>query len=335
MKANYKSRGIFILLISLLITSCSSNEKKGIEAATEFCEILNKEKSEEMIKEINSLETKYKEFSDNEDFMRSFIDNIGCLDGKEWTLTAETTVSGPIGSYLEIPSGDYKITYEKLNLKLKFPVLKTNYYYADNLDYTIGEVNFNDESGAPVKKEKLYSGNPTEKVIKSDVGTKDWVEVGLSSNGYVGSRIKLTDITEELKSVIQFKSFSLYVEGNDKKGLSNDINFDTSDGMNDSYDDEGDGWEGEEYTESNSSSSSSNNYDELLTSYEKFIDDYIKIVKKAKNGDMTAIMEMSTMMEKANDLGQKMQNAQGNLTSSQLTKFMKLQEKLSKAALEM
>jgi hypothetical protein len=84
-----------------------------------------------------------------------------------------------------------------------------------------------------------------------------------------------------------------------------------------------------------SSSSDSEDWNAVLKSYEEYIDKYIVLLKKAKNGDASAMTEYVSMMEKATELSEKMQNAGSNLSTSQMTKFLKLQTKLTNAALEM
>lgn len=80
-----------------------------------------------------------------------------------------------------------------------------------------------------------------------------------------------------------------------------------------------------------SNSSGSEDWDAVLESYEEYIDQYIKLMKKANNGDASAIVEYMEYMEKATELTEKMQKSQGSLSASQLSKFNKLQTKLIKA----
>lgn len=75
-------------------------------------------------------------------------------------------------------------------------------------------------------------------------------------------------------------------------------------------------------------------WDDILVSYEKYIDQYIKLYKKAQGGDVSAITEYASMMEKANDLTEKLQGAGDELTAAQAKKFAKLQTKLANAALQ-
>lgn len=76
-------------------------------------------------------------------------------------------------------------------------------------------------------------------------------------------------------------------------------------------------------------------WDKVLKSYESYINQYIKLLKKAKKGDVSAITEYSKMMEKASDLSDKLANAGDDLTSSQIAKFVKLQTKLTNAVANM
>ncbi|MBS9765928.1 MAG: hypothetical protein KGV44_00125 [Flavobacteriaceae bacterium] len=99
--------------------------------------------------------------------------------------------------------------------------------------------------------------------------------------------------------------------------------------------------EGQTVSRSTSSSSTSfskiktsknKNWDRVLKSYENYIDQYIKLMKKMQNGDMSVMTEYTEMMKKATDLAEKMQNAGSELSTSQMTKFMKLQTKLANAS---
>ena len=76
-------------------------------------------------------------------------------------------------------------------------------------------------------------------------------------------------------------------------------------------------------------------WDELLDSYEQFVDQYISLVKKASKGDVTAIAEYPSVMEKATEFAEKMKGAQSDMSSSQWARYMEITNKMSKAALEL
>lgn len=73
-------------------------------------------------------------------------------------------------------------------------------------------------------------------------------------------------------------------------------------------------------------------FDEWLDSYEEFCTEYIELLKKASQGDMDALSEYPNMLQKAQELGEKMQNAQGEATPEQWAKYIEIQKKLTKAA---
>lgn len=84
-----------------------------------------------------------------------------------------------------------------------------------------------------------------------------------------------------------------------------------------------------------SSSSDSEDWDAVLNSYDKYVDQYISLLKKAKNGDMNALTEYPALMEKAQNLSDKMANAKDNMSPSQWAKYNKITMKMAKAAEEL
>lgn len=85
--------------------------------------------------------------------------------------------------------------------------------------------------------------------------------------------------------------------------------------------------------ETEESSDSTSDWDEVLDEYEEYIDNYVKLMKKAKNGDMSALTECADLMENAESLGNKLDNAKGSMSSAQLQRYMKLHGKLATAAM--
>lgn len=79
----------------------------------------------------------------------------------------------------------------------------------------------------------------------------------------------------------------------------------------------------------------SEDWDALLAAYEQYVDKYISYVKKAAKGDITALTEYPSLMKKAQQLSDKIQKAQGELSSSQVARFNKISAKMIKAAQEM
>lgn len=84
-----------------------------------------------------------------------------------------------------------------------------------------------------------------------------------------------------------------------------------------------------------SSSTGSADWDSMLDSYEQYVNKYIALLKKASNGDMTAMAEYAGLMQKAQELSDKMNGAQGDMSASQWARYMKITTKMTTAAQEM
>ncbi len=74
-----------------------------------------------------------------------------------------------------------------------------------------------------------------------------------------------------------------------------------------------------------------NSIDEMISSYDKYVDKYIATMKKAKAGDATAMSEYAGLLKQAQDLQNKIEKAKGQMTEAQLAKYQKVVNKLAKA----
>ncbi len=79
----------------------------------------------------------------------------------------------------------------------------------------------------------------------------------------------------------------------------------------------------------------SEDWDSFLDDYEEYIDSYIKMAKKAQAGDVSAVAEYADCLEKAQSMDKKLENAEAELSESQLKRFMAIQTKLLSAIQKM
>lgn len=91
----------------------------------------------------------------------------------------------------------------------------------------------------------------------------------------------------------------------------------------------------EEDSYASSSDSNSEDWDEYLDSYEKYVDRYISLIKKAQSGDMSALAQYPALLESAQELCDKLNNAKDDMSASQLSRYTKITNKLTKAAANM
>ena len=87
-------------------------------------------------------------------------------------------------------------------------------------------------------------------------------------------------------------------------------------------------------SDESSSKVSDGNFDKALDDYDAYVDEYIKFLKKAKDGDASAMSEYPAMLQKAQNMEQSLTDAQtnNNLSADQLQRMLKIQGKLLGAA---
>lgn len=102
---------------------------------------------------------------------------------------------------------------------------------------------------------------------------------------------------------------------------------DSSDNYSDDDDDDDD-----DDNDDLASSKGSTNWDAVLNEYESYVNQYISLMKKAQNGDMSAMSDYAKMLEKAERLSDKLDDAEDEMTSTQLSRYMKITNKLANAA---
>lgn len=76
------------------------------------------------------------------------------------------------------------------------------------------------------------------------------------------------------------------------------------------------------------------NWDKLLDEYEKYVDQCIKVCKKAKNGDLSAMNDYLKLVEKAQEIAEKLEDAEDEMSAVQLKRYTKITEKMMKALSE-
>ncbi len=76
---------------------------------------------------------------------------------------------------------------------------------------------------------------------------------------------------------------------------------------------------------------SSSDVDDMLDSYEKYVNNYIRLLKKSQEGDMSALAEYSKMLKQAQDLQKKIEKCKGEMDSKQLARYSKITMKMANA----
>lgn len=264
---------------------------------------------------------------------------VSCGDSKkekieDVTVKPKTTsLKGDLKDYYDIVENDYKIKVEEgsyMNEGMITVELKRNQkdfdFKTDNInpfgtngseDYHVGfGIEIFDESGPSVIKTATEGGMGG--VYSSD-DVKGIIQLGKGETGYIRWNVS----GDKLKGLKTFQITSALK----KEDHSND--------SVSSYDDESSDENTDSDEVANTSSDSSDKVDKALDSYEEYIDSYIKFLKKVQKGDNSAMADYPEMMQKATDMQQKMDDMKNEFSSKQMSRMMKIVNKMNTAAMEM
>lgn len=94
--------------------------------------------------------------------------------------------------------------------------------------------------------------------------------------------------------------------------------------------------EGEDVASDNSVSpvaEASNNWNSVLDEYERYCTKLASMSKKARAGDISVMTEYSSVLEQAQSLSDKLENAQGEMTPAQVARLNKIAAKMAQSAM--
>ncbi len=261
------------------------------------------------------------------------ITSCGEKKGEEIVLTPETThIKGDLGDYFEVVDKEYTITNGWGDL-VSIEVKRTDVDYTFDLKGvepygTYGQgVTANAGLGIEILDE---NGNVIEKTAATASGlsgmySSDDMKEALKLKAGETGTVRWSFNFDSDEKPAKFRLTSAYetVDSSDWDSSSSNSDDDETSSLDE--DDETD-------SHLSSSSSGSEDWDALLKSYEQYVDKYITYVKKASKGDMSALKEYPSLMEKAEEFGNKMEKAQDDMSASQWAKYMKITQKMLSAA---
>lgn len=241
------------------------------------------------------------------------------LQDKKITVTTVNIV-GDGSSYLKVVPGEYtvKVADDKIVLPIKMEVVKK---YQGSNKAEMGNLNLSplDKTGIAIPDLGLpfmpASGTEWDKVkdlLGSDVGKQATISFQWN---YFGDKKKQAQIMKEIEG---FELGGADITGTEKQVrsvTSNDSNSDNT----------------------TLSTEGSANWDQLLTDYEKYIDDYVTFFKKSQEGDAAAMAQYPEMLASATKLQTSLAAAQkdNKLSPEQMTRLLKIQAKMTTAIAEL
>lgn len=232
---------------------------------------------------------------------------------KSYDVTVDqTTIGGKLSQYFSLEDKTYK--YETGAIDKVTVELKCIEPLPENLMASIG-VEVLDEKGTVISAGEPSSLSSSDIDILRQATPGQVVTIKVENYEGVGEntpvKIRLSSIVEEDTAEIINTS-----EGGENPSVSSDDSSDDDESLS-------------------SSSKGSADWDSMLDSYEQYVDKYISLAKKANNGDMSAMAELAEFMQKSQDLSDKMDKAQGEMSASQWARYLKITTKMSKAAVNL
>lgn len=247
---------------------------------------------------------------------------LSSCGNKQASVKPQTVkVDGYLSDYLEVVDGEYKPEKDKALVPswiIKVKVKAKAAYTEDDYGFKDGNhgpltLDFYDEKGTPLTgfdnlESDYQDDNKLADILKKGSG-ETWVTF-----------TKFTDLNQEKypDNIRAFVIGSKKIEKEESGTSSDNTNSSTS--------------------ESTTSSASGNeDWDKVLSDYEAYVDDYLKIIKKMNAGDNSAAQEYPALLEKAQDLDKSLKEAQGNnsLSADQMSRMLKIEGKMVKAMGEM
>lgn len=256
--------------------------------------------------------------------MGLFLLLSGCGSNKtkeEGKKTAElqpyqTEIKGYLGDYLQVSDGTYKVESVKDGMLstwvIKIKVNSIQTYFEDDYGLQDGNggpllIDLCDEQGMPLNGFEALRSEFTEDVkieeVLKNIGSEDWIMFK-----------KFQDLYSKTlpENISTFNVYSKKIEKRETSSSTSSSRTKTT----------------------TSSSTSSDDWDAILDDYEDYMNKYIKLIKKANEGDASAITEYASIYQKAVSLSEKLANANDDLTTTQYTKFIEIQTKMLQAANE-
>lgn len=220
-------------------------------------------------------------------------------------------INGPLSQYFEVVDRPYKISDGSLSVEFK--------------RIAVGGPTEADWSSTPTFTVELLDkdGNSISSESTDVVFSKEQLEAVFSLG--VDESSSITFKFDDYKGAVKFKVSSKW--GEESAEVVEEVV-----GSDDSEISEVTASDVESESVETVGSSGNEDWDALLDSYDKYVTKYISFMKKAANGDMSAMTEYPALLEQAQEYGNKLQNAKGEMSAAQWSRYIKITQKMSSAA---
>ena len=261
----------------------------------------------------------------------------GKKKSKEIILTPETTqIKGDLGDYFEVVNREYKLTdsdwgNEKM---ISIEIRRTDTDYAFDLKgvmpYGYLGQGITGHAGFGIEIRDI-DGNVIHKVGATASGTggmyshEDMKEALRLKAGETATIRWQEDLSGDNKPA-KFNLTSAYEE------VSGSAWAPEPEASNSYVNDEEDSDDADDSDDTTSSTAKNAEWDSALDEYEKYVDQYIELYKKAMAGDISALASYDNLLESAENFADKLEDAEDEMTVEQLNRYMDITQKLTTIA---
>ncbi len=258
-------------------------------------------------------------------FIALMVISCGKSKSSEQELTVKpktTEIKGDLGDYFEVVDKDYKIPMDEnsLNQLITVEIRRKD----KDFPFDVNKINPFGTNGS----EEYHVGFGIE-----FLGDNGPIDVKNATEGGMGGPYSSEDVSSLFKLK---KGESGFIRWTVDK-IENLKNFQITSALQKENSSSSSVSPNSENESLNGSISSDSDIDKMLDDYENYVDQYIVYVKKASEGDMTALSEYPSLMEKANQLQSSLQEAQNNnnFSADQMKRMVSIQQKMTNAAIDM
>lgn len=266
-----------------------------------------------------------------------------CGGGSESVKPASNEVGGQFEGCFKVVDRSYKFKKKddkcSLNIELTrtseslpFSTEKDNICsYGRSYEDTYGVgfgIELIDKDGDIVYKTQPTSGWSIENGYVNDDAPVELIKLASGQTGSIAFELPADDV----KNAISFRIYSIYkaptVEQRTSSYSYSAVSSSSTAERNINNDDISDNDDDVSFS---TTSSSSSDWDDVIDSYERYVDKYISVLKRVANNDASAMSEYPSLLAEAQSLANKLDTAQDDMSVEQWTRYMKVNQKMAAA----
>lgn len=267
---------------------------------------------------------------------------LSCGDKAKTLRPVSSRIEGPFGDYFEVVDREYNTIGNKVNVEFvrvkegrMEPQIIAAFIDANGNEIAASEVNLSKNSDEV--KFLLANKVGESSTLTFTFGNNNPTQVKFSSPTPVVEveNVEITAETEEVfeEEEVEESADSVFLE--EESVLEDEQEEDEEDEEDVEDVEEGFMEEEPQVLINPAQIKGSKDWDKLLDDYESYVDQYLSLIKKANNGDLSAMTEYMRCVEKAEKLEKELDKAKGDLSVSQLSRLNKINQKMINATLEM